>query len=198
MANTVTNPGARLAGLIADLGHKLKASKISEEELMLFLKRQNPFLAPTIAATFVTANYFVDRPGLSVARCFTTWVTKAYREALVPRGLDGLGSFCLTEASSDHEVVVSPEMRGLENVRRYASTPDQIANLIDLQPEGVVGRLLINGYVNLFYVVGKSGKLFVVGVIWVAEWREWHIDTWKFGEADRWTAGFRVFRNTQV
>jgi hypothetical protein len=43
MANTVTNPGVRLAGLIADLGHKLKVGNISEEELSLFLKRKNPF-----------------------------------------------------------------------------------------------------------------------------------------------------------
>ena len=43
MANTVTNPGARLAGLIADLMMKIKGGSISEDELALFCKRQSPF-----------------------------------------------------------------------------------------------------------------------------------------------------------
>ncbi len=43
MAHTVTNPGARLAGMIADLGHKLQSGSLSEDEFALFLKRQDPF-----------------------------------------------------------------------------------------------------------------------------------------------------------
>ena len=46
MAHTVTNPGARLAGLIADLGHKLQGGSLTEDELALFLKRQDPFVLP--------------------------------------------------------------------------------------------------------------------------------------------------------
>jgi hypothetical protein len=46
MAYTVTNPGVRLAGLIADLGHKLQGGSLSEDEFARFLKRQNPFAFP--------------------------------------------------------------------------------------------------------------------------------------------------------
>jgi hypothetical protein len=46
MAHTVTNPGARLAGMIADLGHKLQSGSLSEDEFALFLKRQDPFALP--------------------------------------------------------------------------------------------------------------------------------------------------------
>ncbi len=43
MAQAVTNPGLRLAGLIADLGHKLQSGNLTEEQLALFLKKKNPF-----------------------------------------------------------------------------------------------------------------------------------------------------------
>jgi hypothetical protein len=201
MANTVTNPGKRLAGLIADLGHKLAGKKISEEELALFLKRQNPFrkttLATAVAATFLTENYFVRRPGLEVSKYFVSWITSAYPNPLVSRGLDGVESFDLTKASYDREIIARPEMGGEENVRKYALTPDQVAALIDLQPEGVAGKLLTNNRSNLFYVVGVNGVLFVVGVCWSPLCR-WYVRTWELGEVGSWNAGYRVFRNTQV
>ncbi len=53
MANTVTNPGARLAGLTADLMMKIKNGSITEDELALFCKRQNPFLEVSEAQGFM-------------------------------------------------------------------------------------------------------------------------------------------------
>ena len=57
MANTVTNPGARLAGLTADLMMKIKNGSISEDELALFCKRQNPFLEVWEAQGFMTVSH---------------------------------------------------------------------------------------------------------------------------------------------
>jgi hypothetical protein len=151
-----------------------------------------------ILATFVTANYFITRSGLFVSGGFTSQITAAYPEALVPRGLEGVKSFDLASNSSDKKILDRPEMGGEENMREHAVTPDQIADLINLQPEGMEGRLLNDGGANLFYVVGKSGKLFVVIVHWSGGRRKWRVNAWELVEDDCWHAGYRVFRNTQV
>ncbi len=199
MANTVTNPGARLAGLFADLGHKLKAGNISEDELALFLKRQNPFrdvLASASAATFVTADYFVTRPGLWMSDDFTSRITAAYPKALVPCGLNSIKSFDLEKESHDHEIIARSEMSGKENLRKHAFTPDQIATLIDIQSNGVTGKLLNNGQANLFYLVGANDGLFVVFIRWSSRRSRWYVSAWELGQ--NWIAGDRVFHNTQV
>lgn len=202
MAQTVTNPGARLAGLFADLGHKLKAGKISEEELVLFLKRRNPFqkavngVVKDPAATFVTAEYFTTRPGLWVSDEFMSRITSAYPEALVPRGLEGVESFDLESNLSDQDIL--SQMGGEVEVRKCAVTPDQIVALIDLQPNGKPGKLLSNGYTNLFYVVGVGGTLFVVDVRWNAGLHEWNVSVCRLGEVGGWGASDRVFRNTRT
>ena len=159
---------------------------------------QPTVLATAITATFVTSVYFVTRPGLWVSDDFPSLITATYPEALVPRGLDGVESFDLTNNSSDKTILGRPEMGGEESVRKHAFTPDQVAEFIDLQPEGVAGRLLTNGYSNLFYIVGAGGKLFVVYVSWCADSREWFVRAWRRGEDGRWLAGSRVFRNNQV
>lgn len=43
MASAVTLPGERLAGLSADLFHKLQAGSLTLDELALFTQRKNPF-----------------------------------------------------------------------------------------------------------------------------------------------------------
>ena len=159
---------------------------------------QPTVLASAIAATFLTANYFVTRTGLWVDSNFTSRITSAYNDPIVQRGLDGIESFDLMNNSSDKVILARSEMGGEENVRKYAFTPDQIAAMIDLQPEGAAGKLLTNGYANLFYVVGGGGVLFVVGVLWFAGARRWRVSAWELGEYGVWHAGSRVFRNTQV
>ena len=151
---------------------------------------------PESQPTFMTSAYFVSRPGLSVSRDFTSRITAAYPEALVPRGLDGVESFDLARSNYDREVLEYPEMRDEENVREHAFTPDQIAALIDLQPEGVAGKL--NRYSNVFFVVGKGGDLFAVFVHWDADYHEWRVSVCELGGIGSWNAGARVFRNTQV
>ena len=159
---------------------------------------QPTVLATAIAATFLTSDYFVTRPGLLVSDDFKSRITSAYPDPMVLRGLERIESFDLTKDSSDEAILARPEMGGIENVRKHAFSPDQIAALIDLQPEGKAGELITNGYANLFYVVGRGGKLFVVCVDWRASCREWGVLAWKLDEFGHWCAGRRVFRNTRV
>jgi hypothetical protein len=51
MANAVTLPGERLAGLSADLFHKLQAGSITLDEFALFNQRKNPFEVAAVTAS---------------------------------------------------------------------------------------------------------------------------------------------------
>ncbi len=155
-----------------------------------------PTALATTIATFVTATYFIDRPRLWVSPFFFNRIASSYLEALVPRGLDGVESFDLTRLKNDSQILTYREMGGEQRVRQYAFTPDQVAALIDLQPNGEAGRLLTNGVPNLFHVVGESKILFVVSVSWGKG--RWCVVPWYPGESGRWAADCRVFRNTRI
>jgi len=157
---------------------------------------QPTVLATAIAATFLTGEYFTTRSGLWVFDDFRSRITSAYPEGLVPQGLGGGQSFNHKSNSYNRDII--GRMNGEGEVRKHAFTPDQVAGLIDLQKNGESGRLLANGYSNLFYMVGENAVLFVVRVGWHPDNREWIVNAWELDVRGRWRAGFRVFRNTRV
>ncbi|MBI4088541.1 hypothetical protein HY415_00365 [Candidatus Kaiserbacteria bacterium] len=58
MANAVILPGERLAGLSADLFHKLQAGSLTLDELALFTQRKNPFKTTPVFGLFrLTIDY---------------------------------------------------------------------------------------------------------------------------------------------
>lgn len=77
-------------------------------------------------ATFLTSKYFFTRPGLYVSDDFTSRITSAYPEALVPRRLDKIESFDLEQGSLDTTILARPEM-GV-----CVSTPLPPTKLLDL------------------------------------------------------------------
>ncbi|MFZ2151588.1 MAG: hypothetical protein WAV09_00585 [Minisyncoccia bacterium] len=184
---------------LKDLFRQIGDGGITHKHMQAFLERRNPFTETEASpATFLTGDYFVSRHGrLWVSNEFVPRIISAYPEALVPRGLEGIESFDLTRDWSDKTIIDRFEMGGEENVRKHAFKPDQIAELIDRQPNGEPGRLLSNAGDNLFYVVGAGGVLFVVSVRRVGRCR-WDVNAWRCSERGIWIAGGRVFRNTRT
>lgn len=74
----------------------------------------------------------------------------------------------------------------------HLSTLEDIAGLIEAQPDGQSGFLLNNGYANLFYVLSKNGEVFAVDVRWVSNVRTWDVRDWKFVEVGCWHAGNQI------
>lgn len=64
----------------------------------------------------------------------------------------------------------------------HLSTLEDIAGLIEAQPNGKSGFLLSNGYANIFYVEGKNGEVFAVNVYWSSGRRHWRVSGWRLGE----------------
>ncbi len=74
----------------------------------------------------------------------------------------------------------------------HLSTLEDIAGLIEARPDGSPGFLLNNGYANIFYVEGKNGEVFAVGVRWGSGSRGWGVYGWEVGEDGNWNAGHQV------
>jgi len=127
-----------------------------------------------------TKEFFTTRTGL--------WVSSSFKERMIFEDgkVEQVDSFDLTENSYDSEIEQKPV------------TLSTVQSLIEKQWNGEEGKLLVNGYTNLFYVVGANGVLFVVRVRWRADFRRWGVDAWGLDESGDWNAGYRVFRNTQT
>lgn len=69
MANAVILPGERLAGLSADLFHKLQAGSLTLDELALFTQRKNPFevVTPATDVFRLTVDYGLSLEQMIVA-----------------------------------------------------------------------------------------------------------------------------------
>jgi hypothetical protein len=152
-------------------------------------------VAAAVAATFLTASYFVtnSEKKIWVSDEFTQRITSAYPHSIKVRGFQRVSDF----QSESRDAKNIAEMGGEAEVRKHAFTPDQIARLIDLQPNGKEGQLLNGGYVNLFYVIGEGGAIFVVSVHWEdSDHFGWNVDAWVLHEEGRWGSASRVFYNT--
>lgn len=187
MANPVTYPGARLAGLQIDLLEKLRKGVLSEDQLELFLRKKNPF-----ENLFDEAAYFKDRPGLCVDPDLERFVGFTIKPA---RGLVSLTSYTLERDTTEADIFGTSGSAKRAEVIAGVVDLSQIAALIDLQSGGAQGKLLSDGRANFFAVIGKNGVPFVVGVSWFADNREWCVLCLPWREQDVWNEGRRVFSN---
>lgn len=187
MANPVTYPGARLAGLQIDLLEKLRKGVLSEDQLELFLRKKNPF-----ENLFDEAAYFKDRPGLYVDPDLERFVGFTTKPA---RGLESLTSYKPERNTSEADIFGMPGSPRHAEVMAGATGLSQIATLINLQPGGIAGKLLNNGRANLFAVIGKNGGLYVVRVLWYADRRGWYVFCFPWFGQGVWGGGRQVFSN---
>lgn len=74
----------------------------------------------------------------------------------------------------------------------HLSTLEDIAGLIEAQRSGKSGFLLNNGWANIFYVEGKNGEVFAVGVNWLSDDRKWDVYDWGLDERGYWFAVSQV------
>lgn len=152
---------------------------------------------PNASKLFDHHKYFETRKGLLVFDGFENHVLP-YQKPTARRGLDGLMSILLPGGGGDtmsHIEIITEILGGMDNARRMAPTLCQIADMIDLQPNGEDGVLLNDGNLNVFYVLVKD-ELFGIHVGWSDD--EWEVDvSWSvIGNSGGFFAGTQVFLNT--
>lgn len=147
------------------------------------LKKFLSGLAPSFEAGDVCKHlaFFKTRPGLYVTDDFRNCVVaKAESTVTIP-------AWKHVELTQDMNDVEIEEMLGDGHIFMESEVCALIADLIGKQEKGKKGKLLNNGYANLFYL-----RSCVVRVYWDADDRKWVVDAW-LRDGDGWYRGVQVF-----
>jgi len=79
-----------------------------------------------------------------------------------------------------------------ELAENHLSAPEDIAALIKAQPAGKFGFLLSNRRLNIFFVRGKYGEIFVMRVEWSSCYHEWILGLSKLDQFGYLDAGRQI------
>lgn len=202
MANAVTLPGERLAGLSADLFHKLQSGNLTLDELALFNQRKNSFgtvakqlfkrLSATIALPAVTN--FVAREHFIVdssenAKVKIGYLGEKFKANFLPKIenneviAEDLTVNKLLENSFDPAIITA-----LGGVAKVGITLGQYFAVFAKQPNGKKGVLLTNGYANVGYVRDINGVLCALRGDWddLSNSNGWGFEAFPLGDPDGW------------
>lgn len=212
MANAVTLPGERLAGMTADLMLKLKSGSHTLDELDLFLQRK-PLFVPTVVGRNVTPiaqaveALLEDMESVTVAIDTTVDPTKVLKTTKATTKAEALwvdNNFTkiLAKAKGTVPTSVTTKPRRLKkssNDRKIKGAlpedheVDQTEFVYMLATELTKVRadkqssVLAKDRWCLFYVAG-----FVVRVRWRSDGSEWGVRVWELDDGE-WSAGRIVF-----
>ena len=187
--------------------HANPDSHVNRKTLQAYLERRNPFgekasdgvlltetrlLKPVAQATvpartkpFNAAKFYQTGPGLYVDDTFADRLDVNARRTVDSAPERPYVASLLKANAYDMDI-------RKELPETHLSTLEDIAGLIEAQPNGKSGLLLNNGYANIFYVEGKNGEVFAVNVDWGSGNREWNVRGWELGEIGNWNAGRQV------
>src|SRR3989344_2275239 len=137
----------------------------------------------TLDASHVPQDFYQTREGL--------WVWDGYKNQVSSKAQPTqVGAKCVLKRAelvrnlTDEQIELALGDNHIFDVDTVCWT---IAVMIAEQPNGKEGKLLNNGYANLFYLSGC-----VVRVYWSAGFREWNVNTYvRVGR--KWYAGRRAF-----
>lgn len=193
---TVIGGSSISASQLKEMFDQVANGTLNGVHMQAFIEHRNPFAGGGAENLFNPHLYFKTRQGLWVSDSFINRILSGQKESMPYRGLEGVTSYMLERNMHDKNII-DELLGGMEEVRKHAFTLDQVAAIIDLQPNGKDGKLLNNGYTNIFYVLVNE-VLFAVRVHWDSDYREWGVCGWRLGVGGRWYAGNQVFRNTTL
>ncbi|MBP5993801.1 MAG: hypothetical protein KA731_02725 [Candidatus Moranbacteria bacterium] len=140
---------------------------------------------PARTKPFNVAEFYQTGPGLYVYDTFADRLELNARQAVDSAPERPYVASLLKANASDGDI-------RKELPETHLSTLEGIAGLIEAQPNGKSGFLLNNGYANIFYVEGKNGEVFAVGVRWDSGRRRWRVRNWELGGFGDWDADRQV------
>ena len=150
------------------------------------LKPVTKATVPARTKPFNAAEFYQIGPGLYVYDTFTDRLDVNARQTVDSAPERPYVALLLKVSAYDTDIRKElPEI--------HLSTLEDIAGLIEAQPNGKSGLLLSNGYANIFYIEGRNGEVFAVSVVWSSDdYREWNVVDWQLDEIGSWLADYQV------
>lgn len=146
---------------------------------------------------FNPSEYFVTRQAVPIVENeFVSRILSVHNKPVEKRGLEGVEYIDILRGMNDIDII-NEYLGGKEKLRKYAFTPDQIADLIDQNMSNKDGGLTNNGRANIFYVIGENDVLFAVYVSRLSNERCLEIFPYYLDGDNCWDVGTRIFYNTK-
>lgn len=143
-------------------------------------------MVPARTKPFSTAAFYQNGPDLNVNNSFADRLDLRAR-----RTLDSAQERLYVASRLKPNAYDTDIRRGLPEV--HLSLLEDIAGLIEAQPRGKSGILLNDGSKNIFYVKGKYGDVYAVGVSWGFGYGGlWVVHDYGLDEYGRWNADSQV------
>ncbi len=95
----------------------------------------------------------------------------------------------LLQSSLDAPIMIMTE---LGEPRVFSTTLADLWALLEKQPNGEEGALLVNGYANILYIHDTEGNLWAVSVLWNAGRGGWSVGAFSVGRPSGWDDGRQV------
>ena len=86
----------------------------------------------------------------------------------------------------------APIMTELGDPTSYSTTLADMWAMLEKQPNGEEGALLVNGYANIFYIHDIEGNLWAVCALWYADGGGWNVEADSVEDPGRWDDGGQV------
>ena len=83
----------------------------------------------------------------------------------------------------------APIMTELGDPQSYSTTLADMWAMLQMQPNGEEGALLVNGYANIFYIHDAGGNLWVVYALWRSDDGGWRVEAYSVGGPGGWFGG---------
>lgn len=169
-----------------------KSAVVNAEPLPACLRFRGNEELPACNARFDPEYFFKTGKGLYVWDDFVNRI-RTVATAVESLAETMISSFDLTQDATDEQIraaLLSEHV--FEDTSMFCA---HLAGMIERQSGGTEGRLLNNGYANIFYVRGARGEVFAVRVRWHGGYREWSVRAYALVDC-RWIEGFRVFSRT--
>ena len=188
--------GHRAINWFEAIGNKLGGEEGAER----FLRGELAVVAKTITSTllelvgfsnlpsigkFVSSDHFTtDSKEVKIACVWNNFRNNFLSKVEEPRAKVMLRCSKLKKSSLD-----APIMSELGSVAE--TTLASVWQMLKRQPNGDSGRLLTNGYANIFYVRDAKAVLWAVNVDWSSD--GWYVDAYSVSDPFEWLVGNQVF-----
>ena len=203
MATIGTLPGDRLAGLLIDQIEKIRKGALTLDELALFVQRKNPFelrvevrlkLLELVTSVFVpSVEWFAAAEHFKVetrkAKVKIVVLAENFRnnflemiEENLPAG--ALRVHKLLKSSVDKLIIAE--------LGEHDTYLADLWMMLEKQPNGEEGSLLVNGWSNIFYIKSKNSQLWAVYAYWNATDGGWYVRANSVTSPYEWDAGYQV------
>lgn len=173
----------------------IEAIQNRKKEVESLLKFIDTVAVAMTTKKFIARDKFVVDTGKK-AKVKISFLSNVFKEEFLNKVEDPIGAAILGYHKLLQFSVDTPIIAELGGEGKVETSLTEMFSLMEMQSNGESGKLLTNGYANIFYIRNSAGVLRAVDVDWIVV--GWFVSADSVGIPYRWGAGDRVFSRNSL